>query len=94
MVPMGTTDAGIVDAAEGQIAVQGLHQTMVDAGASRGCLPHHLVDICLLAAPDVQGQRLGLGINAGDHRIQLLIADYTFGLAGLPDCRRRKTVTP
>ena len=68
---VGLADAGVVHAAKRQVAVAVLHHAVVDAGAAGAGAAEHPLDVPLIPAPDVEGQRFGLGVDVGDDPVEV-----------------------
>ena len=73
---MGAAQSGIVDAAEGQQGVEGMHHGVVDAGASRRGAVEDAADACAILAPDVKRQRLFTGIDAVNDLVEFSEPDH------------------
>jgi len=86
---MRSADATVVDTAKGQVWMQEVDQVVVDAHATgTGPLDHILADRGVFAE-NIEGKRLGTGVDRIDDRAQIVILDdrkdgteyFLFGMA-------------
>src|SRR5690606_5655859 len=67
-------NARVVHATKGQVAMGVVHDAMVQGHAARTGVVQDVASAPLVLAPDVQGERLGTGIDVSDDLVQVGVA--------------------